>query len=374
MADLRSKLADALINYVEMPGRQLNAFFGAKPKANPLAAARALTQVGGNILGGMKSAYTAPGRALSGELDTNSPEGMQEAMNFAMNVGTGGMGSTAIKPVEGGAGTLGMFIGKKSKSWNPEKEQIFLDLEKQGVHPSEIWSQTGTLRAPDRQLRQETSDNLMKAQIPLNEWVNRQDGQFMAPNIGTAYGKARETLTAQAPTRFKRLYEHEQLNKAYPYGFTPGEQYTSIVDMPLALHEAESTSAGSWGDNLLGVHPSLMPKPAAETFLHELQHAIQSHEGFAPGANIEKEMDLIHEGMLNNIIKNNPNISYMDAIKMLPTKDAIREIATKNYNRSAGEVEAELARTRMNMTPEERLANYPYENVNMKKIIVRGRD
>ena len=65
MAD-KSKLIDALMNYVEMPGRQLNAFFGAKPKASPLAAAKALKQMGGDVLGSIQSAVTAPYRSYQG--------------------------------------------------------------------------------------------------------------------------------------------------------------------------------------------------------------------------------------------------------------------------------------------------------------------
>ena len=78
--------------------------------------------------------------------------------------------------------------------------------------------------------------------------------------------------------------------------------------------------------------------------------------------------------MLKNILEKNPGINYQDAIGMLPTKVDIEKIARQNYHRSAGEVEAELARTRMNMTPEERLANYPYSGINMKKMIVRERN
>ena len=115
MADLKSKLAEALINYVEMPGRQLNAFFGAKPKANPLAAARALKQVGSDILGGVQSAYTAPGRALSGKLDPNSPEGQQEAMNFALNFMGAGSAPALNKPMQHGSLGITAYHGSPYK-------------------------------------------------------------------------------------------------------------------------------------------------------------------------------------------------------------------------------------------------------------------
>lgn len=112
MAD--NKYAKALINYVQMPMAQLGAVFGTTPQKM----SKALRQEGSNIYDSIKSAYTAPGRALQGQMN---PQMMmdengniiqddskinQEAMNFAMNMAGSGLGSSAIKPSP--KGSLGM--------------------------------------------------------------------------------------------------------------------------------------------------------------------------------------------------------------------------------------------------------------------------
>jgi len=56
-------------------------------------------------------------------------------------------------------GLLGTFIGKGSKLWNAESNSIAKALEKEGVAPETIWSQTGNVKAPDGKWRQEIPDN-----------------------------------------------------------------------------------------------------------------------------------------------------------------------------------------------------------------------
>lgn len=237
----------------------------------------------------------------------------------------------------------GMFIGKGSKVWNPANEQMFLQLEKEGMKPADIWAKTGTLRGADKMLRQETSD--LGSKITDNVFEGIKANQRYEGPMGEAF-------------------TNPELYKAYP-------EAGNVTSGMYAWHKPEGSYHAESNTITVGGPGTTSQKNSA---IHELQHWVQNKEGFARGANPENETDLIHQGMLRNILEKNPGISYTDAVGMLPTRDAIQNLAMKNYNRSAGEVEAELARTRMNMTPEERLANYPYKNINMKKMIIRERE
>lgn len=116
MAD-NSKYVKALLDYVQMPMAQLGALWGTTPQKM----SKALRQEGSNIYDSMKSAVTAPGRALSGQMNPqwmmdengnlvqDNSKMNQEGLNFAMNMAGGGLGSTIAKPVE--ANSLGMFVG-----------------------------------------------------------------------------------------------------------------------------------------------------------------------------------------------------------------------------------------------------------------------
>lgn len=256
------------------------------------------------------------------------------------NYGSAALNTVGLLPFIPALG--GMFIGKGSKVWNPENEQLFMQLEKQGLSPKEIWAKTGTLRGADKMLRQETSDLGSKITDNVYEGIKtnkRYEGPmseaFKNPELYNAYPEAKNVTTGMY------AWHH-----------------------PEGSYQAETNTITAGG-------PSTTSQK--NTALHELQHWVQNKERFARGADISSEADLIHSGMLRNILEKNPGINYQDAIGILPTRTNIEKIARQNYHRSAGEVEAELTRTRMNMTPEERLANYPYSGINMKKMIVRER-
>jgi len=135
------------------------------------------------------------------------------------------------------------------------------------------------------------------------------------------------------------------------------------------------------------------------TVLHELQHAIQQREGFARGGSPEmfKSSSSSLEGLhsyddmahaeqilkmakdngksVDELMKNPPrwvtqnHIAIAKNFENRPDKDlqyAKNYIIEKTdpheaYQRLAGEAESRLTQSRMNLTPEQRLAQYPYE-------------
>ena len=286
MAD-KSKLVDALINYVEMPGRQLNAFFGAKPKASPLAAAKALKQMGGDVLGSIQSAYTAPGRALSGQLrpqlmmdengnliqdETNMAK---EASNFAMNVAGGGLGSTIAKPVQGGANTLGMFVGRKGM------ERLGLNdvlshaekLKSRWVPDEQIWAETAKMAA-DKGIRGggitfqfgnephfEISDDLAK----VNPMIKSDWNYETLPNIL----EHPDLYTAEPSLKSTVIQPSEQEHSHY----SPSERSIYIGK----AHRADISDILPFGDN------QVQYKFNPDVVGHEANHVIQFKQNLPQG-------------------------------------------------------------------------------------------
>jgi len=377
MADNR-KYAKALLDYVQMPMAQLGAVFGTTPQKM----SKALRQEGSNIYDSMKSAVTAPSRALQGQMNPqmmmdengniiqDNSKMNQEAMNLAMNVAGGGFGSTIAKPAE--AGSLGMFIGKRSPSFNATKADLFAQLQAKGINPQEAYAQTGTLIGPEGMLRQEISDkgSFLKGTGNFKDIVmNRLHAlQSENPNI----------------TRMSigDVMYHPKAFEAYPH-----LNDVEIRFMPKGIN---TKARADLNNNVIEVHPELSGDDAKSSILHELQHFVQEHEGFARGGNREEfypELNKTKDDLLNQIHYFNSEMSNLAKNeKMTPDQKSaydflmnarnelvpeaqkysdpvnIMQMASDKYKTLGGEAEARLAQTRRNLTSQEQLQHYPYVN------------
>lgn len=297
---------------------------------------------------GLIDALSAPYRAMKGEIDVDSPQGVQEALNFGLNMMGGGLGVTAVKPVQ--SGSLGMFIGKTSPSWNAAKAKQAVELEKAGLDPQKIWAQTGTLRGPEGLLRQEIPD--VGAKITDNVYEGIVKNKRFEGKMGDALS-------------------HPELYKAYPDTADIGTGMYAWKT-PEGTYEQASRTITAGGPG------TTSQKSAA---LHEIMHDIQQKEGYAKGGNLESfpsSQDINDAQIVSTLIKKgrlpseaskwvrdnlgrNPSVSAMD---LAMKKDVdLFNIPTnmEQYRRLAGEAEARLVQKRMNLTPEERLQNFPYE-------------
>ena len=255
-----------------------------------------------------------------------------------------------------GSGFAGTFIGKNAKLWDKLAEQRFLQLEKAGVAPEQIWKETGTLRGLDKKLRQEFSDK----------------------NATAAYTHLQESGT-------NRLAEKAIDNPLYEANYP----HLSKVSQ-LGLRETPQSGSFEWSyfDNpqlgsghLVSKAPNL--NELKSVGIHEMQHGIQKLEGFSPGTNLQQvKMYEIPQVYLNKANK------LMDEAEKLTAQDKLAEASKKMsernkilnqgkyavYARNAGEVEARLTQNRMNLTDAERRAMFPLNrgqyglDVNPKKI------
>jgi hypothetical protein len=138
-------------------------------------------------------------------------------------------------------------------------------------------------------------------------------------------------------------------------------------------------SEGNYGNGRI----DLSGPNKSQTILHELQHYIQELEGFTPGSNpdfgwkrsqVEPMAKKLYERPAvpetdPDLVQLLKDFGYTEPDKSIPWNDLpMREkvqwfepARSKLYHNTAGEVEARNVPRRMNMTPEELKATYPWE-------------
>lgn len=342
------------------------------------------------------------------------PDVLDQMSGDAMSVAGAGIAGNIPRVLAGApAGTteLGIFGGRSAKTADRAALARAEEMAAAGAPREQIWADTGWFQGVDGQWRFEIDDSGMKPVIGLRDWINRKDGVTMAPHIGAAVAKAAESLTPEAPVRIKRVYEHPELDQAYPHGFTSSPEHSGIMGVPLQLIEGGNASGmyipeGWKGRPSIGIHETLPPGPARDTLIHELQHAVQEKEGFQAGGNQsmgreylraawDREADAISES-IRAMEQSHPaefaafrrknaaeatkewDVAIAAETDLMSTeagralaeldwrrselykREPSKEEAHEAYRALAGEVEAVTASKRARLTPEERAARPPW--------------
>ena len=350
-----------------------------------------------------------------------------------------------------------IFIGPKSKAWNKASAEAFEKLEKAGSSNKDAYLQTGTFRSPDGLLRQEISD--LPAEYKPGSEFARQTEQYtkqldeafaasylrhtmdrlgigvadakenfremFGKDVPATAGSLAKAMTAQeASDLYKRLeaipapsrsamqsvvgnvYSHPELYQAYP----------ELAQTQFNIRHPKDMGLGTQGYYDGGVSfrddVGYAMQSGKSLMGHELQHAIQSKEGFALGGNQEqfahgpmfskKAQDLnadlskeltgtysmlpeeiikiitsqssvIDPNQLQPIINKYGFGSMDDALAFLKTED-MKRTPFGQYQRLAGEAEARAVQARMNYPIEELRKMFPLESydVPIDQLIVRG--
>jgi hypothetical protein len=227
----------------------------------------------------------------------------------------------------------------------PEAAARHADLQAKGLSPEEIRAQNLTLVDNRGNLIEEISD---------------------APAV-------LQQKTASVPRNFYDMLAHPELKSIYPGYDMPDVRIgtTRRKNAPLA--------SASFGERE-GIQGTVRSLPGDDvrgtvrgTLLHEGQHAIQSIEGFTEGANpsafvayikakrgIYHEDPTVNENVIREMERAYPNLPEVtDRIgqdlkarygKVFPSDKRVGEAL---YRHMPGEVQADLARIRGNLTPEE---------------------
>lgn len=294
-------------------------------------------------------------------------------------------GATAIGAIPGGGDAAAgiakaIFGGIAAKTANRGTLEIAQRLAKEGADKRAIWDQTGWFKGADDKWRFEIDDS--GAQL-----TDSAMGQMIIPG--------RPDYNAKMAGAFN----HGALEAAY----------SDIGDVPYNLQRSPGAGGGRLETGEIKVYAD-NPKDAREISLHELQHEVQSREGFARGGSpydnelvpIARSMQekavndyaafdaelrayqLKHAGasaepreysrLVDQWKRENPEKAKL--------KDAAFKIGYLNppgpqtaYRNLAGEVEARNVQTRMDMTQDQRRASPPWETQDVpdEQQIVRRR-
>ena len=291
----------------------------------------------------------------------------------------------------------GMFGGVGAKTANT----VTLDIAKRrlvnGENPAQVWRETGWGKGPDGKMRFEIPDNAATVQ----------------PKGVLERGVDREAISQGAPQSMPQwvYMNHDPLYAAYP------------ELKRISIKPTSDISGGAYFDdasNTIGL--SVFSDSPKASNLHELQHAIQKRERFAVGGQpgrmtITKTPDSPYPESLQPHIDEYRDIwrslkgqdrplrpsglnersadidDFYDSVALVKdpaTKAKLLDILNKidierqnlfgmnegviakskqidAYRRLGGEAEARLVQSRMNMTPEQRSAQYPWERDYFKR-------
>ncbi len=274
----------------------------------------------------------------------------------------------------------GVFAGVNALNTNKVALAKAQDMAAKGASPDDIWMETEWALAPDGKWRFEIDDS--KARIRLGY-------------KGQPLGKVRNGITENNGwMRLGDVLEHDALFTAYP----------QLAELSVKLMPADAMGGarGLLNDGGIMLDDSMSGTEAKSVLLHEIQHAIQEHEGFAAGGSSRdafadprmrpgatkagrdaafallaeklaelKQPDSIEQFARNawgtNEITKELEASYADYVKTVSEaavapniQRAAQEWAAKEwYRRLAGEVEARNVQARMHMTAQERRAKLP---------------
>ena len=254
-------------------------------------------------------------------------------------------------------GLLGTFAGVGAKTADVVKLEQAKKMAKAGADPVDVWKQTGwTDQFPDGKWRFEISDDKAKPiKIGWGSSESLKHGDngieavssvFRHPDLGKAYSGTSAGYDAKGNRLVARIFPNKE-NAAYEEG-------------GLLTVGADLGKDGNWR-----IKPSQT--------LHELQHAVQQREGFARGGSPDELAATLPatQETANRLWKEKV------AAGMDPSKaaaEALSEARYDTYLKLAGEAEARLTQSRMDLTPAERAARPPWLefDVPREQQIVRG--
>lgn len=283
------------------------------------------------------------------------------------------------------------FAGKNAKTANVQTLDSAKELEMQGVSNEDIYKQTGWFKGQEGKWKFEIDDSVSKMITEPNLKVNydRYDGDvyrtgklsdilehdelFNAyPHLKdyniivqrTGVGKFGNHSSGnmgnyivlsdelfRTPSKAYEKFDAERKKKIAEIEATPEyKEYNKFYDEDLGLSAEEwikqeeearnkffNSELGkkyydlNWGKNNIPKTELGWSKQAKSVLMHEIQHAIQEHEGFAGGS----------------------------SPKYWESKGYSKKDAGNNYKNTAGEVEARDTSNRLDMSEEERRNNFP---------------
>lgn len=291
-----------------------------------------------------------------------------------MSMALMGMGTTGAAMGGVPKGSLGMFAGRGAKTADLDQMKQAESMLDGGADRADVWQQTGWMRGPDDKMRFEIDDSAAS----FSRSAEYDGSPVMANTADLAY-------------------DHPALFDAYPDARS------------IKVGENAPAGGGAYGDFLNKIDVGRGPQEGPIA-MHEMQHALQNKEGFAQGGNSDRaasvgitgrdesflaaqrayEDSMGDSDLLAQLGIDAPPVEYWakqgitppgnrgmkpwDQLTSQEKSGWLKRGRESNYHRLAGEVEARNVQTRMDMTPEQRLAEPPWTTLDVPEAdqIVRG--
>lgn len=286
-----------------------------------------------NLVSGAGKLALIPGQALNSPLPLASEDMVKPAADLAGALIGGGMPMAE-------RGAAGIFGGRLAQTADHAALAKAEEMAGTGADRHTIWNETGWFQGPDKKWRFEIPDDAL--------------------SVRKGYGAGLEYGAGESWGRFEPKIEHQDLTSAYPGKFDYLAHDVKVARNVEPQGRFMPEGAGRNEEFYYSDKPVLptlfvespTTKQARSITAHELQHAVQEQERFAPGAN--------------------PDMFYLDP--SFPKFEKAREsqitdeVLMDHYRRTAGEVEARNVQNRLNFTPEQRRATPPWQTQDVPDI------
>ncbi len=228
-----------------------------------------------------------------------------------------------------GAGPA-MIAGSASKTASiPARMKAAIELNK-GADSKEVLQQTGWFKGTDGRMKYEISDEGMK--LADRDWKFGETGKL------------------------SDFVEHPELFKAYP----------ELKDINFKVADKDYKYIGSYNDasKTLTINPNAVragDEGILDVLTHEIQHIIQSKEGFATGSNPVKALNEALDALKDSITGKPYDTEKEKLIALyMDMKAKAKDFGEYMYLRSPGEVEANMSAARRKLSDEMR-KKFPIE-------------
>ncbi|WP_218668653.1 MuF-C-terminal domain-containing protein, partial [Rodentibacter genomosp. 2] len=250
------------------------------------------------------------------------------------------------------------FAGQKARNADTQQMGRAMARLQNGENPEIIRQETGWFKGVDGRMRFEIMDN-PELITPYDVYED-----FLIEN---------EFTEREFHTTLGEVWKDEALFESYPH-----LRSSKVVIKPF---NTESSAQGYFNpqSNEIVLSADLNSYQMRDVLAHEVQHRIQSMEGFLNGNSPDLELSR----MDNAIFTGNQNVDRQLAElqqELTQTADPKRQeaiqdeinsyrkmVADNRYQRSVGEVEARNVTTRLNLTAEERRNRSPESTEDIKR-------
>lgn len=281
----------------------------------------------GNVARSTAHAFQTFDAALHGRIstDTGNPEMAGMSLELA---GLAVMGpAPLVRQVVDGS--LGSMAGVRAATANQPRLIRAQALEANGAHPNKIWEETGWWHNP--------IDNHWKWE------VSSQNARLTAAGESMSHGTG-----GRLPTFFR----HPELYEAYPWL----RDVVVKVDNKLeGMGALTGIATSRHGRDVPHIELNMRAiREAGEspvmTILHEVQHAIQQHEGFAQSSNAKARFHQVLEDLTNARREAFNRGDYASAQQYSLEHEFARthtgSMYDRLYNRAPAEIEARMVEAR----------------------------